>query len=110
MALELFSIEEKIEIIEQVIDVARRAARPVGSPAQRRYQVLKAIAADLRGRQQLPRSNALGALWREVEKVKQSKTDLGYDAGRLQQLAHLLVSKWPTVSQALEMFGEESAD
>jgi predicted esterase len=110
MTLNLFSIEDKIAVIEAEIAEARQFRREPGSPMQRHYQILKAIAADLRARAEHPRSNALGALERELTRLRSSKTALGYDQGRIIELATLVVSKWPTISQALERYGEESAE
>lgn len=110
MALEHFTLDEKLAALEVEIVESRRTARPPGSAAQRHHQLLKAIAADVRGRQEFPRSNALGAIEREIERVQRSKTALGYDRGCLEHLANVTISKWPTISQALERFGEESTE
>lgn len=110
MSLSVYGIDEKIEVLGFEIERARAARRSPGSEAHRRYEVLKAISNDLRGRQQLPRSNALGELERAIQRAIGSKTALGYDAGRLADIANVVVNKWATISQALEQFGEESAE
>jgi hypothetical protein len=105
------SLEEKIAAMSEVVDVARRGRRVPGEPAARRYHVLASIASDLRGRQALPRNNALGQLERALERLaKAPQTDGCFDRGLCQDLAQTLISKWPTVAQALENFGEESPE
>jgi hypothetical protein len=105
------SLEEKIAAMSEVVDVARRGRRAPGEPAARRYHVLASIASDLRGRQAFPRNNALGQLERALERLaKAPQTDGCFDRGMLQDLAQTLISKWPTVAQALESFGEESPE
>jgi hypothetical protein len=84
---------------------------PADSGARRQFEILKAIAADLRVRVDMPRSHALGVLARGIESARRTKGARGgYDPGMLIALAQTLINKWPTVSQALESFGEESAE
>jgi len=109
MSLHTLSIEDKLAVVEAVI----RSMRPNGRQdpeAARSYEALKAVAADLRARLEHPRSNALGSLGRALAAVKASKGPLGYDQGKLLQVANIVINKWPTISQALEQFGEESAE
>lgn len=111
MALKLFTIEEKLAAVRAEIVAQRSVARPPGSAAQRHYDILKSIAADLQGRLELPRNNALGDLSRSMERMVQSKTELGYyDVERMAQVATVVISKWPIITQALENFGEVSAE
>lgn len=110
MSVGIFSIDDKIAALDVEIKEARQGRREPGSALHRQYEVLKAIAADLRARQQLPRNNVLGSLERELEQMRRSRTALGYDQGRVMELANIVVSRWPVISQALEQFGEESAE
>lgn len=112
MALQVFTLEDKITALGIEIDAARKFRRDPGSAMQRHYEVLKAISADLRARQALPQSNTLGAMRREMERLLISKVDgaSGYPPGRMQDLAQLVIGRWTTISQALEHFGEESAE
>ena len=111
MTLRVFTIDDKIAALHLELDEARRLERPSGSAAQRHYEVLKAIGADFRARQGLPRNGALCELTAEIERVKKTGgREGGYDHGRLVALANLLISKWPLVSQALERFAEEHAE
>ena len=111
MTLRVFSIEDKIDVLHIELEEARHFARRSGSTAQRHYEVLKAIGADLRARQSFPRNGALCELTAEIERVKKTGgREGGYYHGRLVALANLLISKWPMVSQALERFAEEHAE
>jgi hypothetical protein len=107
----IISLEEKIAAMSETLDVARRSKRAPGTPEAKRYHILAAICGDLRGRQALPRNNALGQLERALERLaKAPQTDGCFDRGYLQDLAQTLISQWSTVAQALELFGEQSAE
>lgn len=110
MTVGIYSLDQKLSAMDIEIKEARVGRRDPGSALQHQYEVLKSIAADLRARQQCPRSNTLGQLERQIELVRKSGTALGYDQMRLMELANLIINRWPTVSQALEIFGEESCE
>lgn len=112
MALQTYTLEDKIAALAIEISEARKFRREPGSAMQRHYEILKAISADLRAREELPRNNTLGAMTREMERLLISKVDgaSGYPVARMQDLAQLVIGRWPTISQALELFGEESAE
>ncbi len=105
MSTHTLTPEEKLRVVELVIQTMRPDGRKDPN-----LLALKEVAADLRARCDLPRNNTLGSLARALELVKQSKTALGYDQGRLINVANIVVNKWATISQALEQFGEESAE
>ena len=104
MSLQTFSLIEKIDALHREIDQLRRAGFPPRSAQQRHYKTLCAILNDLRARQ-LPRSLPLGELERGLERVKASRTALGYDQGQLIHVAGILIQRWPFIQQALENFG-----
>lgn len=110
MSIKVYPLLDKIDAMAVEIEESRKARRAPGSAEHRHYEILKAISADLRGRQQLPRNNTLGEIERALDQLKQSRTPEGYDTGQMIRFANLLVNKWPTISQALEHFGEESAE
>lgn len=111
MSLGVFTIDDKIAALEIEIKEARQGRRDPGSALHRHYKILQAIASDLRARQQLPRSQALGALSREIELMKSTAGPTGhYQDVRAIALANVVIGKWPIISQALEQFGEESAE
>jgi hypothetical protein len=109
MSLHVLTLEEKLAVVQSAINAVRKKAR-LDPVAKKNFEALKAVAADLEARIAFPTSNTLGSLRRGLELVKQSKTALGYDQGRLLHVANIVISKWPTISQALEQFGEESAE
>lgn len=107
MGLKVFSIEEKIDLIDDIIVWLRKR----GNRGDDQHAILTALARDLRERRDFPRNNTLGALEREIETVLASKVPgVGYDHGRLIHLGNMVVSRWPVISQALERFGEECAE
>lgn len=110
MSLKSFPIEDMLTAIDIEIAEARSARRDPGSAAHRHYEVLKAIAGDLRGRQALPRSNALGEMERAIFQAIRSKSSSGYDDGKMNAIAQVVINKWHTIRQALERFGEESSE
>jgi hypothetical protein len=109
MSLQVFSIEDKINALHREIDQMRRSKREPGSDQQRHYKTLCAILNDLRARQ-IPRSLPLGELERGLERVKASKTALGYDQGQMIHVVNIVISRWPFIQQALENFGAESCE
>lgn len=109
MSLSTFTLTEKIDALHREIDQLRRAGFPPRSAQHRHYKTLCAILNDLRARQ-MPRSLPLGELERALEKVKASKSPLGYDQGQLIHAAGILIQRWPFIQQALENFGAESAE
>jgi hypothetical protein len=110
MALRLFTVEEKISALHVELVEARRVDRPPGSAAQRHYDILKAIAADLRAREGASRIAAIDDLEAAIARVQKTRTaGVGYDEGQLIALAGTLMNKWPGIRQALEQFAQESA-
>ena len=111
MSLKTFmiSLDDKIRVIDRVIAEARRDAK-VDDAIAERLPALKSIAADLEARREYPRSHALGELERILDRVLRSKTANGYDENQLNNLARHIINRWPFISQALEQFGEESAE
>lgn len=109
MSLQLFTIDDKLEAIEHVIVATRRALGSGGnSDEAKRYEVLKAIAADLRGRKALEGGTALAFVQRSLDQVKKSKTGLGYETGSLIALSNNIIKMWPAISQALEHAEKET--
>jgi hypothetical protein len=104
MVLRMLSIEQKLDVVERVV---RAHHRRLDSTA---VAGLKAIAHDLRARVDIPRSNALGELERALKRMEQSKTEIGYDRNRMAEVAKVIINKWPFIRQAMEEFGEESAE
>ena len=110
MALKVCTRQEQLDAIVREIEVARKARRDPGSAEHQHYQVLQSIAADIRARLEFPRSNALGDMERAIFQLVRSKTALGYDGGKMNAVAQVVVNKWPTIRAALEQYGEESPE
>lgn len=111
MTLRVLSLDDKIAAIDRVINLVRKWERPPGSSEQAQYEALKALAADLRGRQQLPRSQTLGELTRLMARMKAApREDQAFARNYSTAIVNLVVGRWATISQALEQFGEESAE
>lgn len=107
MSLHLYSAEEQLESVEQLI----RDLRQDQSPSTRRHvDVLKSMAADLRANLDRPHAIALGELEGALRNMKRSKGALGYDNGKMVAVAERLVRHWPFVKLALQHFGEETAE
>ncbi len=116
MALTTIELEDQLRAIDAMIVELRRSAGirvadgPSHEEARVRYEVLKAIAADLRGRLDRPRSLALGEIERAIRRMLATKGPLGYADGQMLALASCLTRHWPFVRQALEHYGEASAE
>jgi hypothetical protein len=112
MGLKTFTVplDVKLGVVHRLIREWRGRARSGGPEDAEIYDALKSIFADLQGRQQSTRSNALGELGRILDRVLRSKTGTNYDENQLQDLARHVINKWPTISQALEVYGEEGAE
>lgn len=106
MSLNGFSLDDKICLLDDYLFDMRKTGRRYSEE----HQILASIAKDLRARRDFPKNNTLGSLEREIASVLASKKVGGYDHGRLVHLGHMVVSRWPTIAQALERYGEESAE
>jgi hypothetical protein len=112
MSPRLYTIEEKIGAVDSEIRRIRKEGFPPNSAAQRHCDILKSVCADLRAREEFPRSNTLGEMTRLLQKVKDEPRgeNNGYDHGRLIAFANYTIGNWPIISMALEAYGELSAE
>ncbi len=101
----VFSTQEKLDLIEQMIEELRKAA--FAEDDYQRLRIIRAVAADLRGRLDGTPSVALAELDRRIGFAQRSKTRHGYENGALVGIAEELIGRWATVKQALERFGAE---
>jgi len=99
-----FSLDDKLQAVEMLIVDLRWARSDPLVPEFKTYWVLKAIADDVRGRKLAVKINTLVDLQNTLDAVYASKTALGYDNGKLRNLAERFIGCWPTVRQALEHF------
>jgi len=105
-----FSLDDKLQAIETLIVDLRWARSDPLVPEFKTYWVLKALADDVRGRQLAVKIDTLVNLQKALDAVYASKTRLGYDIGKLQNLAERLIGRWPTVRQALEYFANAEVE
>jgi hypothetical protein len=106
---DLVSNEEKLRVLGSVIDdlCARKKSSVRDDPD---FFALKSIAHDIKSRMELPRSNTLGEIERALQRTEASKTAIGFDTGQLSNVAYTIMKHWPVIRQALEHFGEVSAE
>lgn len=95
MTLHVVSTAEKLSEIERLLG------------ADPRNEVLKSIAADLRGRLQSAPSVAMVSLERVVVAAARAKTPVGYPHNNLVDVAEHFLGRWAIVKIALEKFGHE---
>lgn len=116
MTLTTIELEDQLRTIDEMVvelksgAIKRVADGPAHETARLRYEVLKAVAADLRARLERPRSLSLGEIERAIRKMTDSKTRPGYEEGKMIYVAATLVRHWPFVRQALEHYVEASAE
>ena len=113
-----FTTADKLAFLEELIEVVRaeRRIRALETRAgaepsdTRRFELLKALAADTRARLEGAPSAAMSALQSRLDAVDRSKTGLGYSRDRLISTAEELIARWPVVKQSLELFGHTAED
>lgn len=108
MTFRPFTTLEKLNEVERLIELGRPVRGATGSPDNYRQEIFKAIALDLRARLEGKPTEVLVELERRATAVHRSRTALGYDAHALRGLAEGVMTRWPTVKQALEQFEEKS--
>lgn len=72
--------------------------------------VLKAVHANIKARLECPRSLPLGELERALKQALRSKTGIGYEQRDLAAIAHAVIQRWPHIREALEFYGERTAE
>lgn len=96
----MITTQEKLDEVERLIEECWRLTK-------QRNPCLNAIAEDLRGRLEGAPSVAVVELERRLDHLKQHP---GAGPDRIKAVitvAEQLVCRWPTVKQALELFGAE---
>lgn len=105
MSKHSITVFEKLEEVERLVRNIRVRARPFSDAERRRFDVLKAVCADLRGRIHGAPSAALHDVQGRIDVAINTKTVLGYNDHALRQLGEGVLTRWPTIRQALELFG-----
>jgi hypothetical protein len=99
-----FTDAEKLETVEFFIEQFR-IAKTDRSGDHEIFLILKAIAADIRGRAPNAPGRARERLERALEHAAKTKTGgVGYEFNALRRIAETVISEWPTIRQALEQF------
>ena len=102
----LFTTSEKLGQIERIIQMLRRMAATENDEYQ--IDVIKSVAADLRGRLDSAPSIAVLELQRRIGAVYRRRAEDGDDYDAMKGVGEELIGRWPTVRQALEQFGEST--
>lgn len=103
----MMPIGEQIRIVERVAQNLRVGGRAGNVIAAENYEGLKAVLVDLQARDAVARSDSLVEIERALDAVLRSKTALGYEEGKMFNLAVTVIRRWPTIRQALERFEKE---
>lgn len=100
----IITTQQKLVTVERLIEDFRWARPEEQELENETYNVLKALAKDLRGRLDRTPSTTEHEIERRIVTVQKygSRTD------HLNALAHEVMKRWPTVKQALERFGSET--
>ena len=113
MSYHRFTTMEKIGVIEMLIEDARAVGgAPPGSEKHVRIQIMKSIAADLRGQLEGAPSVALVEIDRRLTALDRIRRGGNFDTanpralGALIGLMQEMVCRWPTVKLALEQLDE----
>ena len=97
----VYSDDEKLEVIEGILDADRDGNLDIFQLDER--EILKAICSDLRARMATPSNKVLNALSFQINSGMKAKVALGYmEVGHHQAIAEALVLHWATVRLALE--------
>jgi len=109
MTLRLYTTAQKRHVVDELSAAERRAAQSCGQPLAmaHRYQVLSAIASDLRARENFAGSATTAELERHLRQAQEGRDDAGYATGDMIALANIFISKWPLISQALKQFEKD---
>jgi RecA/RadA recombinase len=102
MTLRMFTAEQQIEALENLIRDARLGRRPAVS-----VEVVKSIVEDIRARFPEESGETLGGLQRLLADAAASRTALGWSAGSMQAIAQFVIGRWPRIRQSLERFEAE---
>lgn len=96
----IVTVHAKLQVIERLIRDYLWARNDPYLPEHHIYEALKAIAADLRARQDTEPAVAEFELQRRLRAFLRTK-----ELGPTKMLANELANRWPVVQQALERFG-----
>lgn len=96
------TIEDKIAHVEQIIESVRWARSEPEEPDHRTYNVMKAIASDLRAQLSRAPTQAVEALEFQIHAARRVKSDIGHiPLTHHQAVSECVISWWPVIRRAL---------
>ncbi len=99
---EFITAQEKIKVVEDMIELLRAYRNEPGTEQNRTWHVLKAVASDLRAQLASAPNAAVRSLEFHVESARKQKARIGFiEMGNHQAVSESLISFWPTVRRAL---------
>jgi hypothetical protein len=103
----IFSVTQKLKVIERAIEDLRWARNDFSVPENRIYLILKGIADDLRARLPETPGDTLRGLDEVILAAKRAKLKDGYETGHLRRIAEYVIGSWPVLRRGLEKLQEE---
>lgn len=105
--LERFTDDEKLSVIERILDDLRTQSGWFPMPGDR--EVLKAVCMDYRNRQPETANKAIEVIEFQINSAMRSQAQLGYlDVGHAQAVAERALKYWPTIRRALEQSAKQA--
>lgn len=102
----IVSLDEQIAAVDRCLEDFRHARSQPGTLENKTYFALRAIADELRGRKPEACRHTLRLLAARVDAARSVRMA----DGAMRGVAEVLISRWPTVRQALEKFEREDAN
>jgi|SRR6185312_2443277 len=104
----IIPLEEQLWVVDSLL-------RAAGRTSEDREQAviigtLKAVHASITARLDRPRSMPLGDLERAMRQAVERKGRGNYEPRDLAAIAHAAIRHWPHIREALEWYGEETAE
>jgi hypothetical protein len=101
MAAEIFTDEEKLGVVERILDGLRQDGGWL--PEAGDCEILKSICADFRARSPAAIDKAIDSLEFQVHSATRAKARLGYvEIGHYQAIGDRVLAHWPVIRPALE--------
>jgi hypothetical protein len=94
------------EVLEEIDRLAELFRRGSQEGNRRPYFALKAVAIDIRARQDDAIGRAQELLQASIDNAQRGKVNGQFGTGNLTALAELFIGRWPTVRQALSYYAE----
>lgn len=102
-------IEKLVEVEALIVDFSYARNDPV-LKEHKTWRALKAIAADIRGRQSDRISETQIEIQKAIDAAAMSTTGLGYEINHLRNIAEIVIGRWAVVRQSLQWFGNRQGE